>query len=281
MSDTALTTPAPAGAVSAVLSRRDTWKLGAREFTSRLLVGTGKYASYEQMQAALDESGAEIITVALRRVDFSQKKSLLDYIDTKRFTLLPNTAGCYTADDAIKVCRLARELGIADLVKLEVLGDQRTLLPDMFETLRACEVLAKEGFNIMAYTTDDPIMARRVEAAGAMAIMPLGSPIGSGLGILNPNNIRFVMEAVKVPVLVDAGVGSASDCAVAMELGVEAVLLNTAVAGAKDPIAMARAMKLAIEAGRLSYLSGRIPKKRYATASSPILDFMTSESPIG
>jgi thiazole synthase len=266
---------------SSIIANRDTWKLGNREFTSRLLVGTGKYATYELMQEALDLTGAEIITVALRRVDFTEKKTLLDFIDTSRYTLLPNTAGCYTAEDAIKVCRLSRELGIGNLVKLEVLGDPRTLLPDMVATLKACEVLAGEGFEVMAYTTDDPIMARRMVDAGAMAVMPLGSPIGSGLGILNPNNIRFVLEAVNVPVLVDAGVGSASDCAVAMELGVEAVLLNTAIAGARDPLAMARAMRLGVEAGRLSYLAGRIPKRRYATASSPILDFMTSESDIG
>jgi thiazole synthase len=258
----------------------DTWKLGDLEFSSRLLVGTGKYATYEQMEEALDASGAEIITVALRRVDLTEKKTLLDHIDTNRYTLLPNTAGCFNAEDAIKVCYLARELEIDQIVKLEVLGDQRTLLPDMYETLHACEKLANDGFKVMAYTTDDPIMAKRVEAAGAMAIMPLGSPIGSGLGVLNPNNIRFVMEAVSVPVLVDAGVGSASDCAFAMELGVEAILLNTAIAGAKDPVKMAHAMRMGVEAGRLSYLAGRIPKKRYATASSPILDFMTSESEI-
>ena len=253
------------------------WKLGGREFTSRLLVGTGKYATFDQMVEALDESGCEIVTVALRRVDLDARrrgeKNLLDYLDTKKYTILPNTAGCFTKEDAIKVCRMARELEIGDLVKLEVLSEQKTLLPDPIETLEACKVLVKEGFTVMAYTSDDPIMAKKLEDAGAAAVMPLGSPIGSGLGILNPNNIAIILEQASVPILVDAGVGTASDVALAMELGVVGVLLNTGIAGAKDPVKMARAMKLACEAGRLAYLAGRIPMKRYATASSPIKDF--------
>jgi thiazole synthase len=229
------------------------------------------------MRACHEVSGAEIVTVALRRVDFQAKETVLDYIDAKRFALLPNTAGCYSAEDAIKICRLSRELELGDLVKLEVIGDERTLLPDMVETLKACEVLAKEGFVVMAYTTDDPVIAKKMESAGAAAIMPLGAPIGSGLGILNPLNIGFIQESVKVPVLVDAGVGTASDVAAAMELGVEAVLLNTAIAAAKEPVRMARAMKLACEAGRDAWLAGRMPKRRYASASSPILDFLQRE----
>ncbi|MCX7719008.1 MAG: thiazole synthase [Candidatus Sumerlaeaceae bacterium] len=251
--------------------------LGGREFTSRLLVGTGKYATFELMVEALEASGCEIVTVALRRVDLDAhargEKNLLDYLDTSKYTLLPNTAGCFTKEDAITVCRLARELGIGDLVKLEVLSEQKTLLPDPIETLEATKVLVKEGFTVLAYTSDDPIMARKLEDAGAAAVMPLGSPIGSGLGILNPNNIAIILEQASVPIIVDAGVGTASDVAVAMELGVAGVLLNTGIAGAKDPVRMARAMRLACEAGRLAYLAGRIPKKRYASASSPLKDF--------
>jgi thiazole synthase len=250
--------------------------LDGREFHSRLLVGTGKYASFELMEQCLEESGCEIVTVALRRVDFSQKgaKNLLDYINPEKYTILPNTAGCFTADEAIQVCRLARELELGhDMVKLEVIGDTKTLMPDVCATLAATRQLVDEGFTVMAYTTDDVVMAMRLEEAGAAAIMPLGSPIGSGRGILNPGNIRLILDAVKKPVLVDAGVGQASDVAAAMELGVDAVLLNTGIAGAKDPLKMARAMRLACEAGRLSYLAGRIPKKAYATASSPLKDF--------
>jgi thiazole synthase len=251
--------------------------LGGREYTSRLLVGTGKYATFDQTVEALDVSGCEIVTVALRRVDFEARKrgekNLLDYLDTKKYTILPNTAGCFTKDDAIRICRLARELEIGDMVKLEVLSEQKTLLPDPIETLEACKVLVKEGFTVLAYTSDDPVMARKLEDAGAAAVMPLGSPIGSGLGILNPNNIAIILEQANVPIIVDAGVGTASDVCMAMELGVAGVLLNTGIAGAKDPIRMARAMKLACEAGRLAYFSGRIPKKRYATASSPLKDF--------
>ncbi len=262
-------------AVEPITENRDTpLVIAGREFRSRLLVGTGKYATMEQMEQCLDASGAEIITVALRRVDLTGKTpNLLNHIDTERYTLLPNTAGCYTAEDAIKIVHLARELGIADLVKLEVLGDEKTLLPDMVQTLAAAEQLVGEGFNVLAYTTDDPIMARRLEEIGCVAVMPLGSPIGSGQGILNCNSIRLILEQANVPILVDAGVGTASDVALAMELGCGGVLLNTAIAGADDPLAMAHAMRMATEAGRLAHLAGRIPKRRHATASSPILDF--------
>jgi thiazole synthase len=275
-SDGVSSAPAPAPESTSAASS-EVWRIGGHEFRSRLLVGTGKYPDFETMRQCHEASSAEIVTVALRRVDLKAKQNVLDFIDTGKFTLLPNTAGCYTADDAIKICRLAREMALGDLVKLEVIGDERTLLPDMVATLEACEVLANEGFVVMAYTTDDPVMARRMEAAGASAIMPLGAPIGSGLGILNPLNITFIREMVKVPVLVDAGVGAASDVASAMELGVEAVLLNTAIASAQDPVKMALAMRHACEAGRLSYLAGRIPKKRYASASSPILDFLSRD----
>ncbi len=246
--------------------------IAGREFNSRLMVGTGKYASFQQMAQALEISGAEIITVAVRRVNISDrsKESLLDYIDPKRYTLLPNTAGCYTADDAVRTCRLAREAGLSDFVKLEVLGDEKTLFPDNEELLKAAKILVKEGFTVLPYTSDDVIMCRKLEDIGCAAVMPLGAPIGSGLGIRNPYNIRIILETVKVPVIVDAGVGSASDTAIAMELGCDGVLMNTAIAGAQDPIAMAEAMKLAIIAGRLSYKAGRIPRKLYANASSPI-----------
>jgi thiazole synthase len=249
-------------------------KVGKYEFSSRLLVGTGKYSTFDIMKEALKESGCDIVTVALRRVDLSNKeKNLLEYIDTKRYTILPNTAGCYNINDAIKIAHLARELGIGDLIKLEVIGDERTLLPDPIQTLEATKILVNEGYTVMAYTSDDIIMAKKLEEAGAAAVMPVGSPIGSGQGILNRINIRFIIEGAKVPIIVDAGVGTASDVSVAMELGADGVLLNTGIAGAKDPISMARAMKLACEAGRLAYLSGRIPRKLYASASSPILDF--------
>ncbi len=245
--------------------------LGGREFTSRLIVGTGKYASNETMREALEASGAEIVTVAVRRVSLpGSGTSILDFIDTGRYTLLPNTAGCYTADEAIRTAYLAREAGLGELVKLEVIGDSRTLFPDVAGLLEATKTLAREGFTVLPYTNDDPVLARKLQDAGAAAIMPLGAPIGSGLGIRNPYNIRIILEIVTVPVIVDAGVGTASDAAVAMELGCEGVLMNTAIAGAKDPVAMARAMRLAVEAGRLAFKAGRIPKKLYATASSPI-----------
>ncbi|NMC74104.1 MAG: thiazole synthase [Geobacteraceae bacterium] len=250
----------------------DTWKIAGREFRSRLMVGTGKYADFQQMARAIEASGAEIVTVAVRRVNISDrsKESLLDYIDPKKYTLLPNTAGCYSADDAVRTCRLAREAGLSDFVKLEVLGDERTLFPDNEELLKAAAILVKEGFTVLPYTSDDPILCRKLEDLGCAAVMPLGAPIGSGLGIRNPFNIRIIMENVKVPVIVDAGVGTASDAAVAMELGCDGVLMNTAISGAKDPVAMAEAMNLAVRAGRLAYLAGRIPRKLYATASSPL-----------
>ena len=245
--------------------------IAGREFTSRLMVGTGKYAGMEQMVRALEASGAEIITVAVRRVNLDRsKESLLDHIDLKKYTLLPNTAGCYTADDAIRTCRLAREAGMSDMVKLEVLGDEKTLFPDNEQLLKAAAVLVKDGFTVLPYTSDDPIICKRLEDLGCAAVMPLGAPIGSGLGIRNPYNIRIILETVKVPVIVDAGVGTASDAAIAMELGCDGVLMNTGIAGARDPIAMAEAMNLAVRAGRLAYRAGRIPKKLYATASSPV-----------
>jgi thiazole synthase len=245
--------------------------IGSRDFTSRLIVGTGKYSSNEVMRQALEESGAEIVTVAIRRVSLpGQGESILDYIDTKRFTLLPNTAGCYTADEAIRTAYLAREAGLGDMVKLEVIGDPRTLFPDVVGLLEATRTLAREGFTVMPYTNDDPVLAKKLEDAGAAVVMPLGAPIGSGLGIRNPYNVKIILESVSVPVIVDAGVGTASDAAIAMELGCHGVLMNTAIASAQDPVAMARAMRLAVEAGRLAYKAGRIPKKLYATASSPL-----------
>jgi thiazole synthase len=245
--------------------------IAGRAFSSRLMVGTGKYASMEQMVRAIELSGAEIITVAVRRVNLDRSKdSLLDHIDLQKYTLLPNTAGCYTAEEAIRTCRLAREAGMSDFVKLEVLGDEKTLFPDNEELLKAARVLVKEGFTVLPYCSDDVILCRKLEEIGCAAVMPLGAPIGSGLGIRNPYNIRLIMDAVSVPVIVDAGVGTASDAAIAMELGVDGVLMNTGIAGARDPLAMAEAMKLAVRAGRLAYLAGRIPKKLYATASSPI-----------
>ncbi|QOJ07986.1 MAG: thiazole synthase [Planctomycetia bacterium] len=248
-------------------------KIAKHEFTSRLFVGTGKYPSMEIMKDALAASGAEVVTVAVRRVKINETTSLLDYIDTRKYKILPNTAGCYSAEEAIRTARLAREAGLSDMIKLEVLGDERTLLPDPVETLKATEILAREGFAVLVYTSDDPIIARRLENAGATSVMPAGAPIGSGQGILNKNNIQIILESVKVPVIVDAGVGTASDVSIAMELGCAGVLLNTGIALAKDPIRMARAMKLACEAGRLAFLSGRIPKRLYAKASSPEKDF--------
>ena len=250
----------------------DSWTVAGRTFSSRLIVGTGKYKDFEQNAAALVASGAEIITVAVRRVNVSDPKApmLTDYIDPKKYTYLPNTAGCFTADDAIRTLRLAREAGGWDLVKLEVLGEAKTLYPDMRETLKATEVLANEGFLPMVYCVDDPIAAKQLEEAGAVAIMPLGAPIGSGLGIQNRVTIRLIVEGASVPVLVDAGVGTASDAAVAMELGCDGVLMNTAIAEAKDPIAMATAMKLAVESGRLAYRAGRMGRRMYADPSSPL-----------
>lgn len=255
-----------------VTATDDTWTVAGKTFRSRLIVGTGKYKDFEETARAVEASGAEMVTVAVRRVNVSDPNQpiLTDFLDPKTYTYLPNTAGCYTAEDAIRTLRLAREAGGWNLVKLEVLGEQKTLYPDMVETLRATEVLAKDGFDVMVYCADDPIMAKRLADAGACAIMPLGAPIGSGLGLQNPVMIRLMIEGSKLPVLVDAGVGTASDAAVAMELGCDAVLMNTAIAEAKNPIAMARAMKLAVEAGRLAYLAGRMPKKRYADPSSPL-----------
>ena len=262
------------GATAAVeaMAPDDGWMVAGRRFRSRLLVGTGKYKDYAQNAAALEASGAEIVTVAVRRVNVTDRNApmLMDYIDPKRFTYLPNTAGCFTGEEAMRTLRLAREAGGWSLVKLEVLGDKKTLYPDMIETLRAAELLIKEGFQVMVYCTDDPLMAKRLEDIGCCAIMPLAAPIGSGLGIQNPINIRLIVEQAKVPVLVDAGVGTASDAAIAMELGCDGVLMNTAIAEAKNPIMMARAMKLAVEAGRFAYLAGRMPKKLYADPSSPL-----------
>src|SRR3954470_14491535 len=250
----------------------DTLFIAGREFTSRLLIGTGKYPSHQIMQAAHDASGAEVVTVAVRRVNISDrsKESLLDYIDSRKYFLLPNTAACYTADEAIRTARLGREVGLSHWVKLEVIGDEKTLFPDNEALLEATRVLVKEGFVVLPYTNDDPVMCRKLEDAGAAAVMPLGAPIGSGLGIQNPNNIRIIKEQARVPVIVDAGVGTASDAAIAMELGADGVLMNTAIALAEDPVAMASAMKLAVEAGRLAYQAGRIPKRMYASASSPV-----------
>jgi thiazole synthase len=250
----------------------DSFKVAGRAFTSRLIVGTGKYKDFQETAAAIEASGAEIVTVAVRRVNLSDpsKPMLVDYVDPKKYTYLPNTAGCYSADDAIRTLRLAREAGGFSLVKLEVLGDQKTLYPNMPETLKAAEVLLKDGFDVMVYCSDDPIQCKMLEDMGCAAIMPLGAPIGSGLGIQNPVQIRIIIEQARVPVLVDAGVGTASDAAIAMELGCDGVLMNTAIAEAKNPIQMARAMKLAVESGRLSYLAGRMPKKRYADPSSPL-----------
>ena len=251
---------------------KDTWTVAGRTFRSRLIVGTGKYKDFAQNAAALAASGAEIVTVAVRRVNISDPSApmLSDFIDPKKITYLPNTAGCFTAEEAIRTLRLAREAGGWDLVKLEVLGEARTLYPDMRETLKATEVLAKEGFLPMVYCVDDPIAAKQLEEAGAVAVMPLGAPIGSGLGIQNRVTIRLIVEGAKVPVLVDAGVGTASDAAVAMELGCDGVLMNTAIAEAKDPLRMARAMRLAVEAGRDAYLAGRMATRKYADPSSPL-----------
>src|SRR5258708_1015912 len=250
----------------------DPFVLAGRTFTSRLIVGTGKYPSDAVMVQAHDASGAEMVTVAVRRVNISDRsrESMLDFIDQSRYTLLPNTAGCYTADEAIRTARLAREAGLSHWVKLEVIGDEKTLFPDNEALLEATRVLVKEGFVVLPYTTDDPVVCRKLEDAGASAVMPLGAPIGSGLGIQNVNNLRIIKEQSRVPVIVDAGVGTASDATFAMELGADAVLMNTAIGLARDPVAMARAMKLGIEAGRLAFQAGRIPRKPYASASSPL-----------
>jgi len=249
----------------------DEFTFGGRAFRSRLIVGTGKYASFPLMKGALEESGAEIVTVAVRRVNLTDrsKESLLDFIP-KGMTLLPNTAGCYTAEDAVRAARLGREVGLSNWVKLEVLGDEQTLWPDNEALLAATKTLVAEGFVVFPYTSDDPIVCKRLEDAGAAAVMPLGAPIGSGLGIQNANSLSIIMERASVPVIVDAGVGTASDACVAMELGAAGVLMNTGIAGAKDPMRMARAMRDAVRAGRDAYLAGRIPRKRYATASSPV-----------
>jgi len=246
--------------------------IAGRSFTSRLVVGTGKYSSHAVMQAAHEASGTEMVTVAVRRVDLAARdaSALLSWIDRDRIFLLPNTAGCYTAEDAVRTARLGREAGLSNWVKLEVIGDERTLFPDNEALLDATRQLVSEDFVVLPYTNDDPVMCRKLEEAGAAAVMPLGAPIGSGLGIQNPNNILIIKEQAKVPVIVDAGVGTASDAARAMELGVDAVLMNTAIAGARDPALMALAMKLGVEAGRRAFLAGRIARRRYAAASSPL-----------
>jgi thiazole synthase len=249
----------------------DGLRIGKRVFQSRLFVGTGKYASVEQTRLAIEASGAEVVTVALRRVDLKDNStgSMMQLVTSGKFTILPNTAGCYTADDAVRTLRLARELGIAELVKLEVIGDPKTLYPDNEQTLQAARILVQEGFTVLPYCTDDPIVCRKLEEIGCAAVMPLAAPIGSGLGIRNPHNLQIILEQAKVPVIVDAGVGTASDAAIALELGCDGVLLNTAIALAREPLLMAVAMKEAVSAGRKAYLAGRMPKKHYASASSP------------
>ena len=255
----------------------DVLKLGGATYKSRLIVGTGKYKDFAETRRAIEISGAEIVTVAVRRVNITDpnKENLLDYLDPKKYTILPNTAGCYNAEDAVRTCRLAREAGIGKLVKLEVIGDDRTLFPDVPATLEAAKILVKEGFIVLPYITDDPVTAKKLEDLGCAAVMPLAAPIGSGLGIRNPYNIQIILEHAKVPVIVDAGVGTASDAAVAMEMGCDGVLMNTAIAGARDPLLMADAMRQGVEAGRKAFLAGRIPKKLYATASSPIAGMLT------
>ena len=251
---------------------KDPFVLAGKEYGSRLILGTGKYKSFEETRRAIEASGAEIVTVAVRRVNITDpnQENLLDYVDPKQYTILPNTAGCYTAEEAIRTARLAREAGIGTLVKLEVIGDPKTLFPDVPATLEAAAVLVREGFAVLPYVMDDPIACKRLEAIGCAAVMPLAAPIGSGLGIRNPYNLQIILEQIQVPVIVDAGVGTASDAAIALELGCDAVLMNTAIAGAKDPVLMAEAMRQAVEAGRKAFLAGRIGKKLYATASSPL-----------
>src|SRR5512135_877878 len=248
----------------------DTFVIRGIEFGSRLWVGTGKYKDFEETKKAIEASGADVVTVAVRRTNITDRKSenLLDYLDPKKFKILPNTAGCYTVEDALRYSRLARETGVSDMIKIEVIGDEKTLFPDVIGLLEATEILAREGFIVFPYTNDDPIMARRLVDAGAAAVMPLAAPIGSGLGIRNPYNLKIILETIKLPIIVDAGVGTASDAAVAMELGCAAVLMNTAIAGAKDPILMAHAMKLGVEAGRAAFLAGRMPRRLHASASS-------------
>jgi thiazole synthase len=261
-----------------MIDNNDPLVIAGRPWRSRLIVGTGKYKSTEEMQAAIAASGAEIVTVALRRVELRPgQPSMLDAL--KGYTLLPNTAGCYTAEEALRTARLARELGMTDFVKLEVIADQKTLLPEAEETLKAATILVKEGFVVLPYTNDDPIMAKKLEDAGCAAVMPLAAPIGSGLGIRNPFNIRLILESVKVPVIVDAGVGTASDAAIALELGCDAILMNTAIAAAREPVRMAEAMKLAVQAGRQAFLAGRMAPRLYASASSPIGGLIASHAP--
>jgi thiazole synthase len=251
---------------------KDPFVLAGKEYHSRLIVGTGKYKDFDENRRAVEASGAEIVTVAVRRVNITDpnKENLLDYINPKKYTILPNTAGCYTVEDALRTCRLAREAGVGNMVKLEVIGDQRTLFPDIPGTIEAAKQLVKEGFIVLPYILDDPISCQKLEDIGCAAVMPLAAPIGSGLGIRNPYNLRIILEHSRVPVIVDAGVGTASDAAVALELGCDAVLMNTAIAEAKEPILMAEAMRLGIEAGRKAYLAGRMPRKLYASASSPM-----------
>jgi len=252
--------------------KEDRLTIGGIHLKSRLIVGTGKYKDFEQTRRAIEASGAEMVTVAVRRVNIidRDKENLLDFIDPKKYKILPNTAGCYTADEAVRTARLARAAGITNLVKLEVIGDQKTLFPDTAGLIEAARILVKEGFIVLPYTNDDPIVAKRLEDAGCACVMPLAAPIGSGLGIRNPFNIQIIRETVKVPVIVDAGVGTASDAAIAMEMGCDGVLMNTAIAGAQDPIAMAEAMQYAVRAGRMAFKAGRIPRKLYANASSPV-----------
>jgi thiazole synthase len=252
--------------------KADVFELAGKSYRSRLIVGTGKYKDFKETRAAIDAAGAEIVTVAVRRVNITDpsKENLLDFLDLNRITILPNTAGCYTAADAIRTARLAREAGVGSLVKLEVIGDEKTLYPDVAATLDAAQVLVKDGFAVLPYITDDPVACKRLEDMGCAAVMPLAAPIGSGLGIRNPYSIRIIIEQSRVPVIVDAGVGTASDVARALELGCDAVLLNTAIAGAKDPVLMAEAMRLGVEAGRKAFVAGRIAKKLYATASTPL-----------
>lgn len=246
-------------------------KIGDKTFKSRLIVGTGKYDSFETNRQALEESGAEMVTVAVRRIELDKSKdSILNFIDPEKYTLLPNTAGCYTVKEAVMTCQLAREAGLGNFVKVEVIGDKKTLFPDNEATLEASKLLVKDGFQVLPYCIDDVVLCKKLEDAGCVAVMPLAAPIGSGLGIRNPYNIKLILEAVTVPVIIDAGVGTASDASRAMELGVDGLLMNTAIAGAKEPLKMARAMKLAVESGRLAFEAGRIPKKLYASASSPI-----------
>ena len=260
------------------MSITDSVVIADKTFRSRLFVGTGKYSSFPLMAQALEASGAEVVTVAVRRVNIADrtKESLLDYIDTSKYVLLPNTAGCYTVDEAVRTARLARELGMTEFVKLEVIGDKRTLFPDVEGLVQAARVLVKEGFTVLPYTNDDPVTAKKLEDVGCPAVMPLGAPIGAGLGIRNPYNLRILMETVKVPVLVDAGVGTASDAAVALELGAVAVLMNTAIAEAKEPVLMAEAMREAVSAGRKAFLAGRMPMRLHAAASSPLTGLIGS-----